>query len=133
MRRCKKPVLPAGVIKSPFVRPQYTSHIDGNFATATRADGLYGVDVEGGSRNMDLEQDELGDIDGEDWDVPAEMPSAKAHNESQEFYRAAYSGRSRASRCHTLPLSELVCRIAASAKEDPHARKSKKTRRWACL
>ena len=35
-----------------FVRPQHTSHNNGNFVAATKAGGLYGMDVEGGSENM---------------------------------------------------------------------------------
>ena len=83
-------------MNSPFVRPQDTSHSNGNFVTATKAGGLYGLDVEGGSEHTDPEQTELGDIGRLDADVPIEMPSAEAHCQSQELPRAAYSRRSRA-------------------------------------
>ena len=67
-------------MSSPFVRPQHMSLNNGGFATATMAGRLYGMDVEVGSENVDLEQMELGGIGELDADVPAEVPSAEAHD-----------------------------------------------------
>ena len=117
----------------PFVRPQNTFHNNGNFVAAMKAGGLYGMDVEGGSENMDLEQTELGGIEELDVDVPAEISCAEAHDarvkSSPERPTADEVERHDATHCPYRSWCS-VC-VAASAKEVSHPRK--KIRRWAFL
>ena len=89
---------------------------------------LYGMDVEGGSKNMDLEKDVFGDIEGEDGDVPAEMPSAEAHNARVKSSPARPTADEveRHDATHYPYRSWRAVCVAASAKEDPHQRKGKK-------
>ena len=115
-------------MNSPFVRPQDTSHNNGNFVTATKAGGLYGMDVEGDSEHTDPEPTELGDIGRLDADVPIEMPSAEAHNvrvkSSPERPTPEEVERHDATHCPYRSWC-TVC-VAASAKEDPHPSKGRK-------
>ena len=95
------------------------------------------MDVEGGSENTDLEQNELGGIEELDADVPAqtgrvpfetEIPTAEAHDakikSSPERPTADEVERHDATHCPYRSWFS-VC-VAASAKEDPHPRKDKK-------
>ena len=97
------------------------------------------MDVEGGSEDVDLEQTELGDIGRMDVDVPAEMPSAEAHNarvkNSPERPTAEEVERHDATHCPYRSWCAVWCAVcvAASTKEDPHPRKGRKERSWAYL
>ena len=85
------------------------------------------MDVEGGSENVELEHTDLGDIGRMDADVPAEMPSAEAHNarvkNSPERPTAEEVERPDATHCPYRSWC-AVC-VAASAKEDLHPRKGR--------
>ena len=62
----------AGVTSHSFVRPAYTTQVDGDFVAAAKAGGLYGVDVEEGNKNLDLEQGEFKGLEGV-------VPTAESH------------------------------------------------------
>ena len=108
-------------------RHEFTNS-NSNFVAATRADGLYDMDLPGGSENTDLEKNELGGIEELDADVPAEIPSAEAHDarikSSPKRPTADKVERHDATHCPYRSWCS-VC-VAASAKEDPHPRKDKK-------
>ena len=42
-----------------FVRPQIHTQVEGDCAPATRVGGLYGMDVEGGNEDLEMEQSEF--------------------------------------------------------------------------
>ena len=85
------------------------------------------MDVEGGSESMDLERTELGGIEELDVDVPAEMPSAEAHDASFKNSPKRPTGEEveRHDATHCPYRSWCAACVAASAKEDPHPRKDK--------
>ena len=112
-----------------FVRPQIHTQVEGDCAPATRVGGLYGMDVEGGNEDLEMEQSEFEGFEGLDTEVPAE---------AQEDSTEAHDARIKPS--PVMPTAEEVAKhdathcpfrswcttcVAASAREDPHPRGKK--------
>ena len=62
-----------------LVRPQTQTQGEGDCAPATRVGGLYGMDLEGGNEDLEMEQDEFEGFEGLDAGSPA-----KAQEDSAE-------------------------------------------------
>ena len=65
-----------------FVRPQIHTQVEGDCAPATRVGGLYGMDVEGGNEDLEMEQSEFEGFEGLDAENPSEAQedSTEAHD-----------------------------------------------------
>ena len=109
--------------------------VDGDYVSATRPGGLYGMDMEVGSENLDVEQDEPGDIGGVDADIPAEMRSVVAHDARVKGSpHSLQRTKSRVTMPHTAPIGAGVPSAAPPAQGRTRTReRARTTRRWACL
>ena len=73
-----------------IVRPQTYTQVEGDCAPATRVGGLYGMDLEGGNEDLEMEQDEFEGFEGLDAGNPAEaqesLPRLMTPGSSRPLY-----------------------------------------------